>query len=277
MLEPVRDADNPGVDTAPTGSANSDGRGQPGYDAQGQFLYRSPYNDLPPSNQPSQNPSTAAPVSGPAHEEVAEEAETDPLEPFNTRMFWFDRKLDEYALRPVAKGWAKVMPGTARAHLELAFENVDVLRRFANNLLQLRMPEAGGEVGRFAINSTLGVGGLFDVADHWFGMKEHYQDFGLTLGHYGVGMGPYLVLPFYGPSSIRDGVGIGVDAAMNPMNYLLPTLVSTVANTSERVAWQVNYESLNLGLFEDVDRYAVDLYGAVQDGYVQRRAKQLKQ
>lgn len=157
------------------------------------------------------------------------------------------------------------------------FDNLDVLPRFANNLFQLHMERAGTEVARFGINSTLGVVGLWDVADHWFGLKEYPDDFGLTLGHYGVGTGPYLVLPFFGPSTVRDAVGRAADGAMNPMNYTLPYwTVAFPANTGFEVAQGVNYRSLNLNLFEEADRYAIDLYGAVQDGYMQRRATDQK-
>jgi phospholipid-binding lipoprotein MlaA len=197
----------------------------------------------------------------------------DPLAPFNEKMFWINLKLDKYILRPVATGYAAVLPGDVRRHVGNFWDNVGVIPRFANNLFQLKVGRAGSEVGRFLINSTLGGVGFFDVADPWFGLKEHDEDFGLTLGHYGVGMGPYLVLPFYGPSSIRDAVGRAADGAMNPMSYTLAWYISFPAQAGASVASAVNYRSLNLQLFEDVDRYAVDLYGAVQDGYVQRRKK----
>jgi phospholipid-binding lipoprotein MlaA len=146
----------------------------------------------------------------------------DPLAPFNEKMFWFNLKVDKYVLRPVATGYADVLPEDVRRHIGNFWDNVGVIPRFANNLFQLKMAYAGEEVGRFFVNSTLGGVGFFDVADPWFGWKEHDQDFGLTLGHYGVNMGPYLVLPFYGPSSIRDAFGRAVDGSMNPMSYTLP-------------------------------------------------------
>ena len=97
----------------------------------------------------------------------------------------------------------------------------------------------------------------------------------MTLGHYGVDMGPYLVLPFYGPSSIRDALGRAVDGSMNPMSYTRSWYISLPSQAGATIASTVNYRSLNLQLFEDVDRYAVDLYGAVQDGYIERRGKRL--
>jgi phospholipid-binding lipoprotein MlaA len=207
------------------------------------------------------------------HADVTSQPETDPLAPINEPIFRFNIKLDEWVLRPVASGWATVMPQPARVSVGRFFDNVAVIPRFANNAFQLKMPEAGGEVGRFLINSTAGVAGFFDPADEWFGMKEHDTDFGLTMRHYGVGEGAYLMLPFFGPSTIRDTVGRVADGAMNPMSYLLPWYISFPAQSGATAASAVNYRSLNLTLFEDVDRYAVDLYGAVQDGYLQRRRK----
>jgi phospholipid-binding lipoprotein MlaA len=209
----------------------------------------------------------------PDQQQLSSETYSDPLAPFNEKMFWLNLKLDKYVLRPVATGYADVLPEDVRHHIGDFWDNVAVIPRFANNLFQLRFVRAGTEVSRFLINSTLGGAGFFDVADPWFGLKEHDEDFGLTLGHYGVHMGPYLVLPFYGPSSVRDAVGRAVDGSMNPMSYTLPWYISFPAQAGASVASAVNYRSLNLQLFEDVDRYAVDLYGAVQDGYIQRRKK----
>src|SRR5262249_6023384 len=204
------------------------------------------------------------------HDEMERATTSDPWEPFNQKMFWFNLRLDEYVLRPVATGYARVVPAPARQSVGRFFKNLGVVERFANNLFQGKFPGAGQEVGRFAINTTLGGVGLFDVADEWFGLKESPEDFGQTLAVYGVSSGPYLVLPFYGPSTVRDTVGLAVDSAMNPMNYSLSTVEVLAIRGGITVTNAVNYRSLNLQLFEDVDRYAVDLYGAVQDGYLQR-------
>ncbi len=210
-------------------------------------------------------------------EEAMPPPPSDPWEPFNQEMFWFNLRLDEYVLRPVATGYSKVLPDPARQSLGRFFKNLGVVERLANNLLQGKLPGAGQEIGRFAINTTLGGVGLFDVADQWFGLKESSEDFGQTLAVYGVSSGPYLVLPFYGPSTVRDTVGLAVDSAMNPMNYLLSTVEVIAIRGGLAVSNAVNYRSLNLQLFEDVDRYAVDLYGAVQDGYLQRREKAIQE
>ena len=202
---------------------------------------------------------------------------SDPLAPFNEKMFWLNLKLDHYFLHPVASGYAVIAPTPVRESVGNFFSNVNFIPRFVSNLVQLRMPEAGGEVARFGINSTVGVGGLFDPADHWFGLKQNNNDMGLTLGHWGVGNGPYLVLPFLGPMTARDGVGFAADGAMWPLPYFVPWYISIPTNGGRAIMQAVNYRSLHLDLFEQVDRYAVDLYGAVQDGYMQRRANQLKE
>jgi phospholipid-binding lipoprotein MlaA len=178
----------------------------------------------------------------------------DPLAPFNEKMFWFNLKLNHYVLHPVAKGYAAVAPTPVRESVGRFFDNVEFIPRFANNLFQLRFVEAGTEVARFGINSTLGAGGLFDVADDWFGLKENRDDFGLTLSHYSVPAGPYVVWPFLGPSTIRDTVGIAADGAMWPLPYFVPWYVWLPTDAGKGVIEAVNYRSLHLNLFEDVDR-----------------------
>ncbi len=205
----------------------------------------------------------------------AEDAYPDPLAPFNEKMFSFNLKLDEYVLRPVATAYDRALPDAAQQSIGRFFNNLGVLERFANNVFQLKFRGAGRELGRFALNSTLGVLGFFDVADRWLGLKESKEDFGQTLGWHGVDSGPYLVLPFYGPSTLRDAFGLAVDSALNPMNYLLSATQVIAIRGGTTAANAVNYRSLNLELFEDVDRFALDLYGAVQDAYLQRRKREV--
>lgn len=201
---------------------------------------------------------------------------SDPLAPFNEKMFWLNLKLDHYFLHPVAEGYAFVAPTPVREAVGHFLSNVNFIPRFANNLFQLQLADAGGELARFGINTTVGVGGFFDPADHWFGLKQNPNDMGLTLGHYGIGQGPYLVLPLLGPSTIRDTVGRAADNAMWPLPYFVPWYISIPTDAGKGMIEAVNFRSLHLDLFEQVDRYAVDLYGAVQDGYLQRRANQLQ-
>ena len=164
------------------------------------------------------------------------------------------------------------MPQPARASVSRFFKNVGVIPRFANDLFQLQFKQGGTEVARFGINSTLGVAGLFDPADNWFGLKQEDNDFGLTLAKYGVGEGPYVVLPLLGPSTVRDALGGFADGAMNPVNCVVSGAPPYEAAAKAFAA--VNARSENLGTFDDVDRYSIDLYGAVQDAYLQRRQQQ---
>jgi phospholipid-binding lipoprotein MlaA len=220
-------------------------------------------------------PTVMAQMGSAQEEEDTPAPPLDPLAPFNEKMFWFNLRLDEYALRPVASGYAKVLPVGARQGVDRFFRNLGVVERFANNLFQLKFTQAGQEVGRFVVNTTLGGVGFFDVAGNLFGWRESEEDFGQTLGKYGVAPGPYLVLPFFGSSTVRDAVGRAVDSAMNPMNYFLSTTEVLAIRGGLAIGNAINYRSLNLELFEDVDRYSVDLYGAVQDGYLQRREQQI--
>ena len=223
-----------------------------------------------PAAQSAANPSAQPPG------ENNQGGYADPLSGFNEPMFTFNRKLDDWVLHPVASGYATIAPQPVRESVDRFFDNIKVIPRFANNLFQLKLAEAGGEVARFGINSTLGLAGFFDPADLWFGLKKHPNDFGLTIRYYDIATGPYLMLPLMGPSTIGDTVGLVADGAMNPISYLVPLWVTFTVNTGERFVDAVNYRSLHLNQFEEADRYAIDLYGAVQDAYLQTRADKVK-
>jgi len=225
----------------------------------------------------SQNPAAQAAAATQTPPGENQGVYSDPLSGFNEPMFTFNLKLDDWVLRPVASGYADIAPVPVRDSVGRFFNNVRVIPRFANNLFQLKFVEAGGEVARFGINTTLGLAGLFDPADDWFGLQEHPNDFGLTIRYYGIPTGPYLMLPFFGPSTIGDTVGLVADGAMDPMSYLVPWWITLTVDTGQRALEAVNYRSLHLNQFEEADRYAIDLYGAVQDAYLQTRAHDVKQ
>jgi len=193
--------------------------------------------------------------------------EHDPWEPYNEAMFGFNHKVfDRYLLKPVATAWDTVVPDPFQRSLKNAFENLAMPRRLVNSLLQLKFKGAGYEVIRFVLNSTIGVAGLFDIATEG-GIPKSDEDTGQTLGVYGVGPGPYLILPILPPLTVRDGFGYAVDAALDPLNYVIPfaaTAGKTAGNT-------VNDRSLNLEFFESVEENTVDLYSAVRNAYLQRR------
>jgi phospholipid-binding lipoprotein MlaA len=155
-------------------------------------------------------------VSGEAHAQQA--ATRDPFEPFNRAMFSFNEVVDRYALEPVAKGYRAVTPKKFREGVGNVLHNLRAPVTFANDVLQAEPTRAGTTFARFGINTTLGVVGVFDVAST-FGLQKHSEDFGQTLGVWGVPSGPYLVLPILGPSTVRDTSGALVDMALNPINY----------------------------------------------------------
>ncbi len=213
---------------------------------------------------------------------VAEES--DPWEPFNEKMFWFNRNvLDQYILKPVAQAWNFVLPDMVQRSLRNAVDNVSVLPRMVNSVAQGKWAGAGRETARFTINSTVGVAGLFDIAKNGFGIDKSDEDAGQTMGFYGIGPGPYLVLPFLPPLTVRDTVGAVVDGAMNPLNYLLPFAAEASAGTTAgalagiQFTDTVNRRSLNLELYEGVEETVVDLYSAVRNGYLQKREAKIKE
>ena len=206
---------------------------------------------------------------------VADQADDqqDPWEPFNEKMFWFNRQVDRFVLKPIATGYDWLLPGPVQRSVKNAVDNLNVVRRLTNNLLQIKFAGAAQEAARFTINSTIGVAGLFDVAKEGFGIEQSDEDTGQTLGYYGVGQGPYLVLPLLPVTTLRDGVGMIADAAMNPLIFVAPigaTLGIFTTNT-------VNDRSLNLDKYERVEETVVDLYGAVRDAYLQRREAKIKE
>ena len=200
--------------------------------------------------------------------------EYDPWEPFNDVMFSFNLNLDRYILKPIAKGYNAVVPDLVQRMIDNLFVHVRVVPRVVNNLLQAKWGGAGREVSRFFINSIVGVGGFFDMAKQEFGIEPSKEDFGQTLGVWGSGPGPYLVLPLLSPMTVRDGIGLFVDGAMDPISYILPFFWERLFL---KIVDTVNDRALNLELFEGVEATTVDLYTAVRNAYLQRRAKQIRE
>lgn len=143
----------------------------------------------------------------------------DPIEPVNRKVYAFNMTLDDYILRPVAKGYHKVTPDPVETSVGNFFSNIHEPITIVNSLLQLKWAAFNIALGRFIINTTAGVGGLFDVATA-IGVDEPDEDLGQTLGYWGIGRGAYLVLPFFGPSNGRDLIGRVGDAFVNPINYI---------------------------------------------------------
>jgi phospholipid-binding lipoprotein MlaA len=205
---------------------------------------------------------------------ASEDSDRDPWEGFNEVMFNFNREvLDRFLLKPVATAWDFLLPDLAQKSVQNFFDNLAVVRRVVNNALQGKATGAATELARFSINSTIGVAGFFDVAKLGLGIEQSDEDTGQTFGVWGMGPGPYLVLPFLPPLTVRDGIGYVFDVAMTPYIYFIPWYAN-FAGTSTNV---VNERSLNLDRFERVAETTVDLYSAVRNAYLQRRAAAIKQ
>jgi phospholipid-binding lipoprotein MlaA len=200
------------------------------------------------------------------------EIDYDPWVRFNERTFWFNHDLlDRYALKPAATVWHEAVPDLVSQSLAHAFDNLDTPKRLVNNVLQGRLEGAGREIARFALNTTVGIAGLFDVATR-VGVEQSDADTGQTLGTYGVGPGPYLVLPFLPPLTVRDGIGYAVDSMLDPVSYFAPF----AANFGRSAAKTINERAANLELYQAVEDSSLDLYGAVRNGYLQRRRKSVE-
>ena len=194
----------------------------------------------------------------------------DPFEPVNRVVFKFNDGVDRYVAVPVAKGYQKVTPQPLRTAISNFFSNLGDLTNAANALLQLKFTDATEDIVRFAFNSTFGLGGLLDWATP-AGLPKHHQDFGLTLGHWGIPSGPYLVLPLFGPSTVRDSMGLIVDVKFNPVNYMEPA----VRNPMYLLQF-VSTRSDLLGATDLLQQAALDKYSFVRDAYTQQRRARLR-
>ncbi len=205
-------------------------------------------------------------------DDVGDEPDYDPWQPFNEVMFSFNHDiLDRWLLKPAATGWETIMPAVARRGVARAFDNLEMPKRLVNNVLQLRPIGAGREVGRFVLNTTVGVAGLIDVATV-IHLEKSDADTGQTLALYGVGDGPYVVLPTMPPLTLRDAFGRTADGMLDPLGYFLPF----VANQLRSIVSAVNERSLNLKLYADVEESVLDLYSAARNGYLQRRRQAIQ-
>ncbi|WP_323121917.1 MlaA family lipoprotein [Burkholderia alba] len=190
----------------------------------------------------------------------------DPFEGFNRTMYKFNDTVDTYALKPVAQGYAWAVPQPVRDSVTNFFSNIGDAYIAANNIAQLKIADGVGDIMRVVINTVFGVGGLFDVAT-LAKLPKHTADFGLTMGHYGVPSGPYLVLPLLGPSTVRDTAGLAVDYVGNPLTYVKPDGVSWGLFGVNLVNTRANL----LGAGDVLNAAAIDKYSFVRNAYLQRR------
>ncbi len=189
----------------------------------------------------------------------------DPLERYNRAMFKFNDRFYFWVFEPVARGYKKVVPEDFRVLFNNFYKNITSPIRIVNSLLQFKLQDAGVDLTRLVVNSTVGVGGLRDVGS-CMGLNDHDEDFGQTLGFYGFGPGFYFVWPFLGPSTARDSVGMGGDLLLNPTFYL-PLYPAFGLNAHQRV----NGLSFHLGEYEALKKASVDPYIALRSAYYQNR------
>jgi len=245
-----------------------------------------PAHSSPPSTQSDE------PLDPFARADEGAGEEYDPWEPMNANIFEFNLKVDRFVLKPVAKGYNFVMPDLVQVGVSNIFSNLRFAPRFLNNVFQGKVKGAGIEVGRFLINSTAGLAGFFDLARK-VDLVTPEEDFGQTLGFYGVKPGPYLVLPFLPPFTVRDFVGFVGDVFLNPINWLVAPIIevnnvpsviarhnrmtSSLIQTGSRVGEIINERSRNLEKYQGVEEATLDLYTAVRNAYLQTRTQAIRE
>jgi len=246
------------------------GRETPGASAGGN-LWVEPEPGPPGGGEVFNRPPEPAGTEDPFREEESPHAISDPLEPVNRALFVFNDKAYFWVMKPVAQGYRAVVPEGVRLSVRNFFSNLAMPIRFVNNLLQGKIRNCGTELARFAINTTAGIGGLFDPAGNDFHIKPREEDLGQTFGRYGLGHGFYIVLPLLGPSSLRDAAGMAGDFFLDPINYAGDREVVIGAN----VLKAENELSLRIGEYEDLKKSSIDPYVAVRDAYSQYRARKV--
>ncbi len=199
----------------------------------------------------------------------------DPLEGVNRGIYKFNDVVDKYAMKPVAKAYKAVTPSPIRTGVTNFFNNLGTLTTVVNDLLQLKFAQAFTDAGRFVINTTFGIAGVIDVASK-DNFPKHQEDFGQTLGHWGVGSGPYLVLPILGPSTVRDAGGLAFDTVTSdPITYLHNT-GQIRAHNQVRFVQFLDKRTQLLDAKDLVDDASIDPYAFMRDAYLQRRASQVQ-
>jgi phospholipid-binding lipoprotein MlaA len=243
-----------------------------------------------PSSRPEAPPDDLLDPFAKADEGAGDEY--DPWEPVNANIFEFNRQVDRFVLKPVAKGYDFILPDLVQVGISNIFYNLRFAPRFLNNVFQGKIKGAGIEVGRFLINSTVGLAGFFDLAKK-IDLVTSEEDLGQTLGFYGVKPGPYLVLPLLPPFTVRDFVGYVGDVFLNPINWMVVPIIevdgvpsviahknrttTSIIQIGARVGEIVNERSRNLETYQGVEEATLDLYSAVRNGYLQKRAQSIRE
>lgn len=212
--------------------------------------------------------STAASLDEPAPAPV-----NDPYEGFNRAMFTFNDKIDKFIMKPIARAYNAVMPRPLNQGIHNVFMNINNLPTIANDILQANFFQAANDSWRLVINTTIGVGGLFDIAER-MKLKPYTNDFGLTLAKWGYANSNYLVLPFFGPNTLRDGLGLPVDYfAFSIYPYIQPTKTRYIVygvGVVDKRAQLLQFQAV-------MDEASLDKYVFMRNAYLQRRAYQIDQ
>lgn len=190
----------------------------------------------------------------------------DPIEGFNRVMFQFNEVLDKVLMKPLAKGYRAVMPDPVDKGITNFFSNLDDIGSAINNLLQFKLKRSASDVGRIVVNSTVGILGFIDVASN-MNLEKTGEDFGQTLGYWGVGHGPYIVLPFFGPSGARDVVGSVGDWFTDPVVHMNPVRVRNTTYALRAIDTRADL----LSATDVVEEAALDKYEFIRDAYIQKR------
>ncbi len=217
-----------------------------------------------PAMSASANASTSAPPSAPERARVPNPK--DPFESFNRAVSGFNDRVDEALLQPVARTYVKVTPELVQTGVKNFFGNLSDIWSTVNNALQLKPQETVESLARVGVNTILGVGGVIDWASK-MGIDRHTEDFGQTLGHWGVGSGPYLVLPFMGPSTLRDTLSLTMDFNGSPTRRVKPVAARYELLGLNLVSKRAQY----LGLGDELNDLALDRYSFLRDVYLQKR------
>jgi phospholipid-binding lipoprotein MlaA len=198
---------------------------------------------------------------------------SDPLQGYNRAVYRLNDAIYRYGIKPLAQGYRKVVPEPGRKSVRKFFNNVAFPTRLINCLLQGKMAGAGIELSRFAINTTVGIGGFFDPAKSYLRLPAFDEDFDQTLGVWGAGTGMYLVLPFFGPSSVRGTIGKIGDFALDPFFYIK---IKTIERVGIKLTKQVNTTTFFIDEYDKLQEAALDPYIAMRNAYFQNRHRKVR-
>lgn len=216
----------------------------------------------------------AAPAASAPAEPVEADA-NDPFEKTNRAIFDFNNQVDKIVLVPVASAYRAVLPEPVRDSIHSVLQNLNEPIIFANDVLQARPDLASTTLARFVVNSTIGLGGIFDVASK-ANLPFHSNDLGVTFAVWGFGEGPYLMLPVLGPSNVRDAIGEGGDAYGDPGNIVASDYHYVWASFARAGTQGIDERSRNIETLADIERTSLDYYATIRSLYRQRRAAQVR-